>query len=110
MAGRRGLLAAALLLPLVGSQVVRASDHDEARAAMMAGQIRPLAELLADVERRFDGRVIETELEREDGRWVYKFKLLPPTGHVFEVQIDAANGTLTRTSGPVRERPPQDRR
>lgn len=79
-------------------------DHDRARAAMQAGQIRPLAELLAEIERRYVGQVIETELDREDGRWIYQFKLLPPTGHVFELEVDAATGTVLDTDGPVQER------
>lgn len=79
-------------------------DHDRARAAMEAGQIRPLAELLAEVERRYVGRVIETELDREDGRWIYQFKLMPPTGRVFELELDAATGALVDSDGPVQER------
>ena len=79
-------------------------DHDRARAAMEAGQIRPLAELLAEVERRYVGRVIETDLDRDDHRWTYKFKLLPPTGRVFELELDAATGVLVDSDGPVQER------
>lgn len=79
-------------------------DQERARAALEAGQIRPLAEILAEVERRYLGRVIDTDLEREDGRWIYEFKLLPPTGRVFELEVDAATGALLRSKGPVQER------
>jgi hypothetical protein len=78
--------------------------QERARAALGAGQIRPLAEILAEVERRYLGRVIETDLEREHGRWIYEFTLLPPTGRVFELEIDAATGALLRSKGPVQER------
>jgi len=78
--------------------------HERARAALAAGEIRPLADLLAEVERRWVGRVIETELERDDDRWVYEFKLLPPSGRVFELKLDAASGALLRSRGPVQER------
>jgi len=78
--------------------------QERARAALRAGQIRPLAEILAEVERRYLGRVIETDLEREGGRWIYEFTLLPPTGRVFELEIDAATGALLRSKGPVQER------
>ena len=50
------------------------------------------------------GRVIETELERDDGRWVYEFRLLPPSGQVFQLKLDAATGALLRSRGPVQER------
>ncbi len=80
-------------------------DHERARAALAAGEIRPLAVLLAEVERRYLGTVIETELDRDDGRWVYQVKLLPPSGRVFELKFDAATGALLRSRGPVQERP-----
>ncbi len=101
---------ALLLLPalLLAAPLTRADDrrdHERARAALAAGEIRPLAALLAEIERRYVGVVIETELERDDGRWVYEFKLLPPSGRVFEVELDAATGAVIRTRGPVQERP-----
>lgn len=66
------LLLPMLMLPL-GVPDARADgrrDHERARAALAAGEIRPLAELLAEVQRRYVGRVIETELEREGERWI----------------------------------------
>ena len=79
-------------------------DHERARAALEAGEIRPLAELLAVVERRYQGRVIEADLVRDDGQWLYEFKILPPNGRMFVVEIDAATGALLRSRGPVQER------
>jgi hypothetical protein len=79
-------------------------DHERARRALESGEIRPLSELLAEIEARYDGRVIEMELERDDGRWIYEFTLLPPTGRLFEVEVDAATGQVLKTEGPVRLR------
>jgi len=79
-------------------------DHERARAALEAGQIRPLSELLSEVERRFRGRVIEAELELDDGQWLYEIKILPPNGQLFTVDLDAATGALIRSRGPVQER------
>ena len=56
-------------------------------------------------EARYAGRVIETELEREHGRWVYDFKFLPDAGHIFSVKVDAATGKVVGTHGPVQEQP-----
>jgi uncharacterized membrane protein YkoI len=101
------LLLPMLLLPLLAAPDALASgrrDHERARAALAAGEIRPLAELLAEVERRYVGRVIETELERDDGRWIYEFRLLPPSGRVVELRLDAATGAVLRSRGPVEER------
>jgi hypothetical protein len=81
-------------------------DHERARAALEAGQIRPLSDLLAEVERRFRGRVIEADLERDDTQWLYELKILPPNGRIFIVELDAATGALVRARGPVQERVP----
>jgi uncharacterized membrane protein YkoI len=73
-------------------------DHERARAALEAGQIRPLSEILSGVERQFHGRVIEAELELSDGQWRYEIKILPPNGEVFTVELDAATGALIRSN------------
>jgi uncharacterized membrane protein YkoI len=101
------LLILAMMLAGFGSNTTWASDskdHERARAALGAGQIRPLADILTEVEHRYLGRVIETELDQEDGRWVYDFKLLPPTGQVFKLDVDATTGALLRSKGTVQER------
>ncbi len=79
-------------------------DHERARDAMTSGEIRPLAEILSEVERHYVGRVIQTELERDDGRWVYELKLLPASGRVYQLKIDAGTGKVMRAKGPVQER------
>jgi uncharacterized membrane protein YkoI len=81
------------------------TDSARARAARERGEIQPLAVILTAVEERYDGRVIETELEYHHDVWIYEFKLLPPTGRIFKVRVDAASGRMLETHGPVRERP-----
>lgn len=100
-ASRRLVLLAPLL---AATPAVARRDHERAREALESGEIRPLSALLAEIEARYDGRVIETELERDDGRWIYEFKLLPPSGRIFEVEVDAATGAVIKTKGPVRLR------
>ena len=39
-------------------------------------------------------RVVEVELERDDGRWLYELKLLTPEGVLVEMELDAATGAL----------------
>jgi uncharacterized membrane protein YkoI len=93
----------ALAAPAPGAAQER-RDHERARAALEAGQIRPLSDLLAEVERRFRGRVIEADLERDDNQWLYELKILPPNGRIFIVELDAATGAMVRSRGPVQER------
>lgn len=99
---------AALLLAVAPAAAQDRRDHERARAALEAGQIRPLSELLTEVERRYRGRVIEAELELEDGQWQYEIKILPPNGRIFTVELDATTGTLLRSRGPVQERTSSD--
>ncbi|TCH96742.1 hypothetical protein EJV46_19390 [Roseococcus sp. SYP-B2431] len=117
---RRDLLEKGLLLTALGLMVAgepmpgaRAGDDDDddednrrraARLARESGQIMGLAELMARVERRYVGRIVKVELDREDGRWVYEFRFLPPDGRMFEVELFAENGELRRTKGRVQER------
>ena len=93
-----------LSLPVSQALADRRGDHDRARAALAAGEIRPLAELLTEVERRWVGQVIATELERHHGRWVYEFRLLPPSGRLYELKLDARTGAVIDTDGPAQER------
>lgn len=84
-------------------------DGARARAALRAGQIRPLAQLMAMVEARYGGRVVATHLEHDHGRWTYELRLLPPSGRLFEVRVDAATGAVIGTRGPAHDRRPEDR-
>lgn len=79
-------------------------DHERARAALAAGEIKPLGEFVTAIEQRYVGRIVETELERDGGRWIYEIKLLPPSGRVVELKFDAATGALLSSRGPLQER------
>ena len=36
------------------------------------------------------------EIEREDGHWIYEFRVVDGSGRLFEVYIDARDGTIER--------------
>lgn len=98
-------LAAGLATALPASGDSR-RDHDRARAALEAGEIKPLADIIAAIEKRYVGRVIESELERERGVWVYELKLLGSSGAVAKIHVDAASGAVTATRGKLETRAP----
>lgn len=75
------------------------SEHDWARDAVRAGEIRSLAEILKRLEREFHGQVVEIELERDEDRIVYEIELLTPGGHVVELTYDARTGVLLEADG-----------
>jgi uncharacterized membrane protein YkoI len=46
------------------------------------------------VQRQFNARVVRADVRRDDGRTVYRFKLLSDNGRVFSVSVDAASGDI----------------
>jgi len=82
------LLAAALVLaaPL---PAFADDDHERALAAVERGDALPLDEVLAQITLREGERLIDVELERDDGRWVYELELIDTRGRVRELELDA---------------------
>ncbi len=74
-------------------------DHDNARTELQAARALPLATLLPATEAAYGGRVIDVKLERDDGSYVYEFRLITPDGRLIEVKLDAANGRLVEIEG-----------
>lgn len=88
-------------------------DHERAREAVRAGEVLPLAELLRRLQPAWPGEVLELELEREDGRWIYEIKLLQPGGQVVKLDVDARTAAVlkqrrkeARTGGRRADAPP----
>ena len=71
-----------------------APDQTRARAAVEAGEILPLQTIIERLRTRLQGRILEVELEREDGRWVYEIELLLADGHKRELEIDATSARV----------------
>ena len=72
------------------------ADHERARRALEAGEIVPLDQILQQVQAHYDGTVIEIELARQDGRWVYEVELLGADGRLLTLWIDASDARLLR--------------
>lgn len=84
---------AMLISTLLFGTAVLAADHDDARREVKAGHFRPLAEVLADVQSRHAGSVLDVELDRnEKGRHIYEVRLLDRNGQRREIHIDAVTG------------------
>jgi len=84
-------LRAALLLALASAV---GADHEAAFELAREGKIQPLSKLLGHQQRLRPGRVLEVELERDDGRLVYELEILDPQGTVWELRFDAVSGEL----------------
>ncbi|MBS0312600.1 MAG: PepSY domain-containing protein [Proteobacteria bacterium] len=90
--------ALALLVALPASAPLRADDHgrdhDLARQAFERGEVLPLRGVLERIEREQQGQVLRVEFERDDGRFVYKIRLLQADGHVARIKVDAVDGRV----------------
>lgn len=93
------LLSALVLLALAPGAWAdgpREHDHDRARAALKAGEVLPLADILTRVARTHPGQVLEVELERDNGVWVYELKLLQSDGLLIKLKVDARDASVLR--------------
>jgi len=91
--------ACALVLLVLVQQSVADEDREFLRDAVRRGEIISLATLLDSVERRYPGEVVEVELERDDGRWLYEVDLLRPDGIKSEFLIDAHTAEILAIDG-----------
>ena len=94
-----GLVIPALLLALVVAAGAD-DDHARAKAARDAGAIATLGTILDRVEAEFAGSPVEIELDDDDaGRFIYKVKLLAPSGAILKLEYDARDAKLIRAKG-----------
>lgn len=91
------LVLAAALLAAGGGMAAFARDHDDARRAVEAGEIRPLADILNVVKGKLPGDVVGVKLENEAGVWMYEFRVVDDKGRLFEIHVDARSGEVERT-------------
>lgn len=88
------LLAALAVSPVL--TIASGSDQDRARAALQAGEVLSLRTILERIERDQPGQVIEAELERKGGRWIYELKLVQTGRQLIKLEIDASSGEILR--------------
>ncbi|HHL45046.1 MAG TPA: peptidase [Gammaproteobacteria bacterium] len=68
-------------------------DYQEARRLMENGTILPLETILKKVQ----GSILEVELERERGLYLYEIEVLNNNGSVTELEFDATTGALIKS-------------
>ena len=94
-----------IALSLVAVSVVSASDrkypddHDRARKMVVEGELMPLGDVVNKATAEGVGRIVEVELEREDGRWVYELKAFDSDNRRFKYYYDARTGELLKKEG-----------
>jgi len=73
------------------------SHQGTIRRAVQQKKILPLGEIKRIVENKTKSEIIKIELERENRRWIYEFKIVDRRGRLREVYVDASNGTILKT-------------
>lgn len=70
------------------------SDQDHAREAVREGRVLPLGQVLARVQQRVPGRLLDANLVERGGRSIYLIKMMTKDGNVAIVTADAASGNI----------------
>lgn len=91
------LLTLLLTCALAPARADDAVYQDAARKAFEAGHILPLRTILDQTDRTHPGQVLEAELEREDGIWIYEIKILRSDGAVLKLSINAKDASLIKS-------------
>jgi uncharacterized membrane protein YkoI len=86
--------AGSLLVCLLLLTVSHANDHDRAKQLKDTGDIVPLATILDTVSAMHPGRILEVDLQHQNGRPVYRLELVDAHGVVWYLRVDAMRGTL----------------
>ncbi|MET0071364.1 MAG: PepSY domain-containing protein [Candidatus Thiodiazotropha sp.] len=81
-------------LLLICTTLAADEGYEEARRLSESGDILPLEELLPAIRKAQPGRILELELERKRGRYLYEVELLDKQGAVWEFKIDALTGEI----------------
>lgn len=69
-------------------------DHEEVRRLREAGEVVALEALIEKSRLLQPGRLLEAELERHEGRYVYELEYVDDAGTVWEFRYDAHTGEL----------------
>jgi uncharacterized membrane protein YkoI len=87
----------ALQAPALAQEEGPEPDHELARQALQRKEILPLDQVLNAIRNRVPGEIVEIELEREQGRWIYEVEIIDETGRMRDVLVDAKNAEIIGT-------------
>jgi uncharacterized membrane protein YkoI len=83
------VVATVVFLPAAADE-----DHVLARKLRAAGEILPLEKIAAQALQHKPGEMLETELENEQGRYLYEIDIVDAHGQVWELKLDARTAKL----------------
>jgi uncharacterized membrane protein YkoI len=84
------LLCAALAL----APIAHADDDQRIRQLQRSGEILSLEQIFDRARKVKPGRIVDVDLDKDDGRYIYEIELLERSGKVWEMEFDARTGEL----------------
>lgn len=99
----RRLVLCCLMLFMLGASPLLCADgddhgsHELARQALEQGRVLPLRAVLEKIERDYQGQALKVEFEQDDGRFLYKIRLLQSDGRMVKLKVDAVDGKVLET-------------
>ncbi len=89
------IVVAACLVMFASVDIVMADiGPKKARALQQQEIILPLSHIIDKAMAIKSGKVLETELDQENDRYVYELEILDSNGQVWELEFDAQTGDL----------------
>ena len=89
-------IAGLSLQPLSAHASDDRARSSEVRQLRESGQILAMEDILKRSQAAQPGQVVEVELDREGGKYVYEVKIIDAADAVDELEIDAASGEILR--------------
>lgn len=83
-----------LIAVLLVALPAHADDDKRIRQLQRSGEILSLEKIFAVARMVKPGRIVDVDLDKEDGRYVYEIELLDASGRVWEMEFDARTGEL----------------
>ena len=74
--------------------VAKDIDQDDAKLLREQGRILPLEQVLKAALNLRPGRVIEVELEKSRGTYVYEIEIADDNGQVWEIELNASDASV----------------
>ncbi|MFO7602208.1 MAG: PepSY domain-containing protein [Gammaproteobacteria bacterium] len=100
------LITTTLLAALLATGSAFASDklnHNEIFQLRESGQIMSMESVLQQAHTIQPGQLIEAELEREKGRYVYELKIIDTDGRLHKLELDAQSGEVLKRKTKSRD-------
>ena len=74
----------------------RGEREDALHRAVEAGEVRPLADIIAEVRGKLPGDIVGVKVEHHEARWTYEFRVVDRQGRLFDVYVDARTAEILR--------------